>query len=118
MSNTFQHYLKRCQQRINQALPALVGSTQSPYSPADDSDYLQRLDEAKRYSLLNGGKRIRPTLVYAASEAVNASLPTASIDKVAAAVEMIHALCAGHRHPLPAGRRVPASRRGSFLPQR
>lgn len=48
----------------------------------------QRLHQAMRYSVLNGGKRIRPLLVYAMGDAFNASL--ADLDSVAAAVELIH----------------------------
>lgn len=48
------------------------------------------LVEAMRYSLLNGGKRIRPVLVYASALAVGGQL-TAATDQVAAALEFIHA---------------------------
>ena len=47
-----------------------------------------RLLEAMRYSTLAGGKRVRPVLVYAAGEALGASLDT--LDAPAAAVELIH----------------------------
>jgi geranylgeranyl pyrophosphate synthase len=47
-----------------------------------------RLMEAMRYSTLGGGKRIRPVLVYAAGEALGATLDT--LDSAAAAVELIH----------------------------
>ena len=47
-----------------------------------------RLAEAMQYSLMNGGKRIRPALVYLAAEAVGTSLDKA--DATACAVEMIH----------------------------
>lgn len=48
-----------------------------------------RLHEAMRYAVLGGGKRIRPTLVYAAGAVVGASLE--SLDGPACAVECIHA---------------------------
>ena len=44
--------------------------------------------EAMRYSMLGGGKRVRALLVYAAGEAVNASLE--QLDIVAAALECVH----------------------------
>ena len=47
-----------------------------------------RLADAMRYSLMNGGKRIRPALVYLAAEATGTSLDKA--DATACAVEMIH----------------------------
>jgi geranylgeranyl pyrophosphate synthase len=47
-----------------------------------------RLREAMRYSVLGGGKRLRPTLVYATGVALGADLE--SLDAPAAAVELIH----------------------------
>jgi len=47
-----------------------------------------RLREAMRYSALGGGKRLRPTLVYATGTALGAA-PEA-LDDPAAAVELIH----------------------------
>ena len=47
-----------------------------------------RLREAMRYSVLGGGKRLRPQLVYAAGNALGAA-PEA-LDDAAAAVELIH----------------------------
>ena len=44
---------------------------------------------AMRYSVFNGGKRMRPALCFAAAEAVSAS--DSNTTRVAAAVEMIHA---------------------------
>jgi len=48
-----------------------------------------RLHEAMRYAVLDGGKRIRPLLVYAGGHAVGAA--PASLDVPACAVELIHA---------------------------
>lgn len=48
-----------------------------------------RLHDAMRYSVLNGGKRIRPILVYAAGLAMN--VPEPQLDAPACAVECIHA---------------------------
>ncbi|MCW8852529.1 MAG: (2E,6E)-farnesyl diphosphate synthase, partial [Gammaproteobacteria bacterium] len=47
------------------------------------------LAEAIRYSVIGGGKRIRPAMVYAAGEAMGVS--TDLLDIPACAVEMIHA---------------------------
>ena len=47
------------------------------------------LQEAMAYSLLNGGKRLRPLLVYATGLALNADLD--SVDAAACALEMMHA---------------------------
>ena len=53
-----------------------------------NSDIPSRLLQAMNYSTLNGGKRIRALLVYAAGEAVQA--PLEQLDNVAAAIECIH----------------------------
>ncbi len=47
-----------------------------------------RLHAAMRYSALQGGKRVRPALVYATGEIFD--VPAATLDAAAAAVEMIH----------------------------
>jgi geranylgeranyl diphosphate synthase type II len=47
------------------------------------------LIDAMRYGVFNGGKRIRPTLVYLACEAFDTDLSLA--DKPACAIELIHA---------------------------
>lgn len=53
-----------------------------------------RLHEAMRYSLLGGGKRIRPILMYATAEVLG--VPPAQIDGPAAAIEVIHAYSLVH----------------------
>ena len=52
------------------------------------------LHEAMRYSALDGGKRVRPFLVYATGRALNAKL--AALDGPAAALELIHAYSLVH----------------------
>ncbi len=47
-----------------------------------------RLHEAMRYSVLNGGKRMRPLLVYATGDALG--VPTELLDIPAAAIELLH----------------------------
>src|SRR5688572_16683322 len=47
-----------------------------------------RLREGMRYSVLGGGKRLRPILVYATGEALGASLE--QLDVPAASVELVH----------------------------
>ncbi len=48
-----------------------------------------RLHEAMRYAVLDGGKRVRPLLVYAAGQACG--VPDDRLDAPAVAVELIHA---------------------------
>lgn len=49
----------------------------------------QRLHQAMRYAVLDGGKRVRPFLVYSAGQALD--VPAAQLDAPACAVELIHA---------------------------
>jgi farnesyl diphosphate synthase len=55
---------------------------------------LAKLHDAMRYSVLGGGKRIRPLLAYAAGEFAHAD--PSDVDASAAAVELIHAYSLVH----------------------
>lgn len=66
---------------VNQRLNNLLTSA------LEDTPSLE-LKNAMEYSLLNGGKRLRPLLIYAAGATFNANLD--SLDAAAAAVELIH----------------------------
>ena len=72
----FESLLGSYQKRINQTLESLL--------PSDDSI----LSEAMRYSVLNGGKRLRPILVYLSSELGGANRDC--IDTLAGSIELIH----------------------------
>src|SRR2546425_3869787 len=52
-------------------------------------------DEVVRYSLLGAGKRLRPTLVFAAHEALNGA-SSVGVAELAAAVEVVHAYSLVH----------------------
>ena len=54
----------------------------------------ETLYKAMRYSVLGGGKRIRPLLVYATGEALK--IPLESLDMPATAIELIHAYSLVH----------------------
>ena len=54
----------------------------------------QRLHEAMRYAVLDGGKRVRPLLAFAAGELAGAEV--ARVNVVAAAVELTHAYSLVH----------------------
>ena len=53
-----------------------------------ETDSPKTLHKAMRYSVLGGGKRIRPALVYATGEALSTNLE--SLDCAACAVELMH----------------------------
>jgi farnesyl diphosphate synthase len=82
---TFDIDLSRYRARANRALAACL--------PAADLPPTQ-LHEAMRYAVLNGGKRVRATLVYAAGEAVRGE--AALFDAPACAVELMHAYSLVH----------------------
>lgn len=54
----------------------------------------ERLHQAMRYSVINGGKRVRPILVYASGKAVG--VEEAQLDAPAVAIELIHAYSLVH----------------------
>lgn len=58
------------------------------------SETPQRLHEAMRYAVLNGGKRVRPLLVYATGECLD--LDPELLDAPAVAIELIHAFSLVH----------------------
>ncbi|WP_426158799.1 (2E,6E)-farnesyl diphosphate synthase [Pseudomonas sp. TSRC2-2] len=78
-------YSASSQARVNAALETLFSA------PLPE---LARLYEAMRYSVMNGGKRVRPLLAYAACEALGGQAEQAS--GAACAVELIHAYSLVH----------------------
>ena len=78
-------YQAQSQQRVNAALEGLFAA------PGPELD---RLYEAMRYSVMNGGKRVRPLLAYAACEALGGRAEDAN--GAACAVELIHAYSLVH----------------------
>ena len=79
MSNALKEYLSFSQARVEKALEdRLPGAQLLP----------QMLHEAMRYSVLNGGKRMRPMLTYSTGLALG--VPVESLDGPACAVELIH----------------------------
>jgi len=70
--------------RVNSSLDSVL----SLYTPE------KRLVEAMRYATIDGGKRIRPLLVYASAKAVGAKIEDA--DAAACAVELIHSFSLVH----------------------
>ncbi|WP_461515875.1 polyprenyl synthetase family protein [Porticoccus sp.] len=77
---SFEDFVRSSRQRVDSYLEEAL-------PPATTSE--KNLQAAIRYSVFNGGKRVRPVLAYAAAYAVGGI--TRSTDGVAAAVEMIHA---------------------------
>ena len=79
MSNALKEYLSLSQARVEKALEDRLPSEQL---------LPQKLHQAMRYSVLNGGKRMRPMLTYCTGNALGISLD--ALDGAACAVEFIH----------------------------
>ena len=90
MSDDFSQFVADCRHRVDSALQNLLPVTMGAG---------ERLRDAMRYSLFNGGKRVRPILVYASGLAVGGALnpaQQASLDTIACALECIHAYSLVH----------------------
>ena len=74
-------YQQRIDAYLDAALPASSGTPET-------------LHEAMRYAVFNGGKRVRPLLVYAAGECLE--IEPDLLDGPAAAIELIHAFSLVH----------------------
>ncbi|WP_432721446.1 polyprenyl synthetase family protein [Jeongeupia wiesaeckerbachi] len=81
----FAEWMRAVQARVETVLDTLL-------PPA--AQHPARLHEAMRYAVLDGGKRVRPLLAFAAGELVGAD--PARLDHAACAVEMIHAYSLVH----------------------
>jgi farnesyl diphosphate synthase len=85
MKDDFQAWARTHQSRIETSLESLLPTTK--FSP-------ERLHDAMRFSVLGGGKRIRPLLTFAAGELSEADEERVTI--AAIAVELIHAYSLVH----------------------
>ncbi|UOA07203.1 (2E,6E)-farnesyl diphosphate synthase [Methylobacter sp. S3L5C] len=79
MSNALKEYLSFCQNRIEKALDDRLPAGQL---------LPQKLHQAMRYSVLDGGKRMRPVLTYCTGKALG--ITPEALDGPACAVEFIH----------------------------
>ncbi|MEJ2591783.1 MAG: (2E,6E)-farnesyl diphosphate synthase [Candidatus Thiodiazotropha sp.] len=85
MNEALSEFMQTCRERVEHAMDRLLPT---------ETTLPARLHQAMRYSALSGGKRIRPTLVYAAGRAVGVT--PERLDIPAAAVELIHAYSLVH----------------------
>ncbi|HMB74162.1 MAG TPA: farnesyl diphosphate synthase [Gammaproteobacteria bacterium] len=77
---SFEDRLEKYRQRANTRLESAL---------SHDSQMPVRLLEAMRYSVLGGGKRVRPLLGYASGELFG--IAPSCVDAIAASVELVHA---------------------------
>jgi farnesyl diphosphate synthase len=85
LSAPFEKRIARYTERVAEKLDAVL-------PPASESP--KRLHDAMRYAVFNGGKRVRPLLVYAAGECLG--VDEQILDAPAAALELIHAFSLVH----------------------
>ena len=79
MSNALKEYLSFCQNRVEKALADRLPSEQL---------LPQKLHQSMRYSVLDGGKRMRPMLTYCTGKTLG--IEPEALDGPACAVEFIH----------------------------
>ncbi len=82
----FVSFAKSCRMRVDTALDANFPEGEDP----------TQIRTAMRYSLFNGGKRVRPTLVYAAALAINPQVDLNRFDAIACALECLHSYSLVH----------------------
>ncbi|MFK7729982.1 MAG: polyprenyl synthetase family protein [Pseudomonadales bacterium] len=95
MTDSFSHFQSSASQRVNQLLEERITALSAP--PA--------LIEAMLYSVMNGGKRLRPSMAYAAFALVTAENdyaiktdegPFSAVDSAAVALELMHSYSLVH----------------------
>ena len=88
MSKRFADFLLASKNQVDRQLADFA--TDQATTAAGTGEALDTISQACSYVLTNGGKRIRPTLVYAAAQALGHKGHGADLDHVACALEMIH----------------------------
>ena len=88
MSKRFANFLLASKDQVDRQLADFA--TDQATTAAGTGEALDTISQACSYVLTNGGKRIRPTLVYAAAQALGHKGHGTDLDHVACALEMIH----------------------------
>ena len=88
MSKRFADFLLASKNQVDRQLADFA--TDQATTAAGTGEALDTISQACSYVLTNGGKRIRPTLVYAAAQALGHKGHGTDLDHVACALEMIH----------------------------
>lgn len=86
MPQEFAQFASHCRTQVDSALDRYLPSDEDP----------TQLRAAMRYSLFNGGKRVRPILAYATALAVQPDIDLALINPIAAALECLHSYSLVH----------------------
>ncbi len=94
MSRDFADFLRSSKERVDRQLVSFA--TDQATTPPAIGETLDALTLACQYALTNGGKRIRPILVYAAAQALGHQGLDTDLDHIACALEMIHSYSLVH----------------------
>lgn len=86
MTENFSQFAHSCRQRVDSLLNHHLPEQNDP----------TQLLTAMRYSLLNGGKRVRPILAYASALAINPNIDLENIDPIAGSLECLHSYSLVH----------------------
>lgn len=86
MPPEFTQFANQYRTRVDAALEYYLPSSDEP----------TQLRSAMRYSLFNGGKRVRPILAYAAALAIDPDINLTLVDPIAAALECLHSYSLVH----------------------
>ena len=86
MHSDFHQFTQACRARVDSALDRYLPQGNDP----------TQLRAAMRYSLFNGGKRVRPILAYSAALAIKPETDLSLIDPIAAALECLHSYSLVH----------------------
>ncbi|MDO8343581.1 MAG: polyprenyl synthetase family protein [Cellvibrio sp.] len=86
MPPEFTQFANQYRTRVDAALEYYLPSSDEP----------TQLRSAMRYSLFNGGKRVRPILAYAAALAIDPNINLTLVDPIAAALECLHSYSLVH----------------------
>lgn len=94
MSKPFSDFLLTRKDQIDRQLVGFATDEATP--AAGMGEALKSITQASTYVLTNGGKRIRPIMVYAAAQALGHKGPGTDLSYIACALEMIHSYSLVH----------------------
>jgi geranylgeranyl pyrophosphate synthase len=85
VSRDSSEFSKSIKDRLDEKLETIAMA-----SKAADAIALEKINDASKYALINGGKRIRATLAYATAHSCGIEGHSSGLDHVATAIELIH----------------------------
>ena len=90
---SLQDFLQESRERVNVSLQKSLSQQTSPFIHTDENR-VQRFCDAAQYSISNGGKRLRPALVFATAKALD--FESDDLALLAASIECLHSYSLVH----------------------